>query len=433
MSSREPLRVEYSGLPHQHAFWTDWTDGANIALVGGYGTGKTRALVVKWLLLKYANGGLLDMLVEPTYVMVRDVLMDAIDEVANGEMGLGVEFNKGEHTVVWRNGFRPTLLRSAEEPRRLAGTNLASVGWDEPGLMQREAWNRGSVRVRHPRARVKQNYLTGTPEGINWFARAFNEPISPSKIIRASCWHPSVGDYPKRLMDTFGGSQHLVDAYVRGMFVPLAEGRVYHAFDRMQHVSENGELGYNKHLDLRLTCDFNIHSMRWLVWQLHPGQMQVLDEIALGKSGDVRAAAREFIRRYHPETGDEQPHAGTVIVTGDATGKGKHATGEVAYDQLEVALREVWPNLVMDVPSANPPVLDRVRTVNHHLSGAGGIRVLIHPRCTELVADLEQNTFREGSQDIDKRDAERTHSGDAFGYAVHRYAPLRRPQPISVG
>jgi len=41
----------------------------------------------------------------------------------------------------------------------------------------------------------------------------------------------------------------------------------------------------------------------------------------------------------------------------------------------------------------------------------------VHPRCTELIRDFEQVTYKEHSQVIDKdRDPKRTHLSDALGY-----------------
>ena len=72
------------------------------------------------------------------------------------------------------------------------------------------------------------------------------------------------------------------------------------------------------------------------------------------------------------------------------------------------------------VPTSNPAVRDRVTLMNAKLESAAGERRLrIHPRCKELIKDLERVTYKENSMVIDKdRDAERTHLSDALGYLL---------------
>ena len=51
--------------------------------------------------------------------------------------------------------------------------------------------------------------------------------------------------------------------------------------------------------------------------------------------------------------------------------------------------------------------------------GGGEATAASHPRCKELIKDLEQVTYKENSQVIDKeRDPKRTHLSDALGYLV---------------
>ena len=56
------------------------------------------------------------------------------------------------------------------------------------------------------------------------------------------------------------------------------------------------------------------------------------------------------------------------------------------------------------------------------------VRLLIHPRCTGLVADFEEVTFKPETSVIDKeRDSKRTHLSDALGYLIWQEC---RPQVV---
>lgn len=72
------------------------------------------------------------------------------------------------------------------------------------------------------------------------------------------------------------------------------------------------------------------------------------------------------------------------------------------------------------IPLTNPLVRDRVALMNAKLAAADGSRTLtVRGRCTELLKDLEQVVYKEGSQVMDKeRDPKRTHLSDALGYLV---------------
>ncbi|MES1257290.1 MAG: hypothetical protein ABUS51_02625, partial [Acidobacteriota bacterium] len=72
------------------------------------------------------------------------------------------------------------------------------------------------------------------------------------------------------------------------------------------------------------------------------------------------------------------------------------------------------------VPKANPPVRERVAAVNARLRNAhGDVRLLVDPKCRELIADFEQVSYKEDSVQVDKdKDRRRTHLSDALGYLV---------------
>src|SRR5947208_2549001 len=52
-------------------------------------------------------------------------------------------------------------------------------------------------------------------------------------------------------------------------------------------------------------------------------------------------------------------------------------------------------------------------------TASGERRLIVDPRCKELIKDFEQVTYKENSMIVDKdRDPRRTHLSDAFGYLV---------------
>ena len=143
----------------------------------------------------------------------------------------------------------------------------------------------------------------------------------------------------------------------------------------------------------------------------------------------MREALEEMLRRY-------QPALLNVYVYGDATGEQRKTSAsrtdwQIAKDffgryaaRFKVQLR---------VPSSNPPVKDRINCVNALLHNhAGQHRLLIDPKCKELIKDFEQVCWKadpHGNQltDLDKSDPMRTHASDAIGYLIAREFPMRAP------
>ena len=86
----------------------------------------------------------------------------------------------------------------------------------------------------------------------------------------------------------------------------------------------------------------------------------------------------------------------------------------------------------MKVPEENPLVRDRVNAVQTALSTPDGfVGVVVHPRCKDFIADLNQVVLdKEGQikKAVNRKDPyfRRTHWSDAFGYWVVFEQPVER-------
>jgi hypothetical protein len=120
------------------------------------------------------------------------------------------------------------------------------------------------------------------------------------------------------------------------------------------------------------------------------------------------------MRRY-PE------HGGGIVIYGDASGSRRQTTGRSDYEMVRQALcNSGHKHVSYKIPRSNPEVRERVNLVNAMLRSAKDeTRLLIGPRCKELVMDMEQVVYKQGSSMIDKdRDSRRTHLSDALGYLL---------------
>jgi hypothetical protein len=91
--------------------------------------------------------------------------------------------------------------------------------------------------------------------------------------------------------------------------------------------------------------------------------------------------------------------------------------------------REGYPNVSYKVPRANPLVRDRTTLVNAKLKTAAGERHLVVSRkCSELVKDFEEVSYKADSSGIDKdKDSRRTHLSDALGYLIWQECRAHEP------
>jgi hypothetical protein len=156
----------------------------------------------------------------------------------------------------------------------------------------------------------------------------------------------------------------------------------------------------------------------------------VIDEITLRNSNTV-AATEEFIRRVSAFV--EGPRPILVKIYGDASGNQR--TTKASRTDYEL-IKEVFRSrsdfaISLEQNRSNPAIKDRVNAVNNMLQSAAGTRrIVIHPRCKELIKDFRQVRWQRDSAgnptgEIDKSDTDRTHLSDALSYMMVREFGMR--------
>jgi hypothetical protein len=158
--------------------------------------------------------------------------------------------------------------------------------------------------------------------------------------------------------------------------------------------------------------------------------VRVLSEICLPDS-NIREACAEFAKR----AGVYAEHRGQVRVNvyGDAAGNARTHAGASDWELVREYFRHDSRFVFnFKVPSADPPVKDRVTAVNSMLCNSlGEARLFVDPKCKELIRDFEQVAWKPDASgnltaSVDKRDPRRTHVSDALGYLIHREFPVQQ-------
>jgi PBSX family phage terminase large subunit len=426
-----PLDISIELLPTQRRFLN--SDQPFPAYIGGYGAGKTFINSVKAIIhAAYHNPGLAGMLVAPNYRDLRDTNIPTLLELLD-RFTIPFVLHKTNYDLElpWWNSR--ILLRSADDPEKLKGPNIAWAGIDEVARTQESLWGVVVSRVRHPKSRFKQAFVTGTPEGLNWvFEQWVENKEAGYELFQASTRENIYLDsaYIQFLQNSH--DEHETRQKLEGQFSAGIKGRAYKNFKREIHLLNHsplinkGEAVISPHLPICISCDFNVDPCCWIILQHHHGTVYIIDEVVLRETSTQEMIDECRQRRY-------LDHKQGVIIYGDPAGRARRTvSGGSDYALLQGAgLRN------LNVARHAPTVRDRILSVNHMFEDADKKpHLFINSACTTLIKDLERVTWKEGSaSSIDKSDIDLTHASDALGYFIHQeYGLTRRkaPRPTKV-
>ena len=392
-------------LPHQTAFCENITD-RKLGLVCGFGAGKTHALTAKACILASLNVGYVSALMEPTAPMLRDILMRTMNELLD-QWEIPFDYRASplpEYTLHFQEGNHTILLRTMLTYQRLRGQNLCAIGFDEadtvPTYDAEQATIMALARLRS--GNVQQLYAATTPEGYGWAFNTFEKNAGEDTgLIRArTADNPYL---PDGFIDSLKANypEQLILAYLEGRFVNLNTGQVYSRFDRLKHVKDPDD--YEEE-PLMMGVDFNVANTNGVMGVRDGNKLVIIDEI----SGvhDTDALCKEAQRRYPNRR---------IRAFPDASG-GNRSTNAAKTD---IAIMESY-GFSNCSGKANPPIKDRVASVNALLCNSKGeIRLEIAPCCVKLIECLELQSYDEKTGDPDKQNGY-DHMNDALGYMVYR-------------
>ena len=166
-SENAPVEIDLGLYPLQHEFVS--SDILYTAMIGGVGSGKTRAGATKALLKAADFPKSLGIVAAPNYRMLRDSTLITLLQLCP-ERALG-DFNKQDMTLTLNNGS-VILLRSCDDPDSLRGPNAGWFWLDEGALSPFEAWKVLQGRLRQEDV-AHQGWVTTTPKGHNWLFQEF--------------------------------------------------------------------------------------------------------------------------------------------------------------------------------------------------------------------------------------------------------------------
>ncbi len=405
-------------LPYQAEFIND-REHEQLALVGGLGTGKTKTACWKAIDLLQRNPGcngigaeptstLLAVLVAEMQSIIRDEFIDAKLKGQSAIEPPRFEFNFG-------HGVQKLYLLSAENWRRsFIGHNVAFGFIDEADTIRdfdeaMAMWDAINDRVRDPRAKVLQSFVTTTPEGFHWVHDVFVKNASPYKRI----WNVSTFEnkylkpsYVQRQLRQY--SEQKAKAKVYGQFIDNFGTSVYCDYDPERNKTDLTLADFDPEIySVHIGMDFNVeHMAATISFYKHINGEDVKYTVAeiveeMNTDSMIRAIKEMGLDQYE------------VIIYPDSSGKGRSpAASEAAASSIAKLEAEGWD---CEYTGNNPGVVDRVDAVNARFySGDGLVRSFVNPvTCPTLDQNLRRQGWRRGRPD--KRN-NIDHVLDAFGY-----------------
>lgn len=432
MADAQAVRqVKLGLLPAQAQFIQDTTNRV-VALIGGYGGGKTRAGIL-WLIDRTArNYPCAGLYVAPTYPMVRDIAVRTFREIFD-QTGIPYVWHRSDSIITFMRMGREyeIYLRSGDRPERLVGFNAGHALMDEPGQMDAEVYDRVIARVRDPRAKIRQVGLTGTPEGYNWLHDVLIEKPAPgTAIYRARTFdNPFL---PKEYIDGMLARypENLVRQYLAGEFVRI-EGNVYQ-FNRADHVRAI-DRAWLPGSQIVIGADFNVSKMAWIAARKLGDELHIFDEFIVEDTNTFEHAefvARKMVDRWSADMAgflmpmqNRESLLREITVCADASGAARRTS---ATESDHAIIRRT--GFSMAGGRSNPHIRDRVAAVNDRLRAK---RLFVAPNCTDTIRVLEQRGYTSDGRP-EKNDAnpkqDLSHTADALEYIVHHFWPITGPR-----
>lgn len=165
-------------------------------------------------------------------------------------------------------------------------------------------------------------------------------------------------------------------------------GRVYYAFSVDENVSDAIE---DNGSTIHIGMDFNVGKMCACVGNIVDGKLHIFDEIVLIDS-NTREMCNEINSRYPNRD---------IIVYPDPAGKSRSTKSDSGVTDHSIIKNEFKFQLL--AKNSHPKIVDRINNVNSMLLSASGERkLLINPRCTEVINSLDGQAYKEGTSLPDK-------------------------------
>lgn len=410
----EELRecTEYKPHPAQRVFHADRFKVKYRAIFAGTGSGKTIAGLAECLKWCQKQPGIVGYVYEPTYPMVRRILIPTLED----EMLLGrplelnpvvQEYIKSDGKITFKNGST-IWFSSLDEPERAEGVNVDFLHVDEARLVRdfETAWItlrrrlRGSQRGKYPIGA----WVTTTPDRSHSPLYNFFEGVTTrneeSKVYRWTTFdNPFLKEDFKRDMQ-LAHTGGLAERFLYGRFADVDAGSF--AFEYQKHVIQNVEKA----------------NLRRVFYGVDWGWTNPSAVVALGFDGDGRLYVLD---EFYKAQAQKEEILGAIKEMQAAWG-----AGIVHCDSNEPASIDFMKRNGINAHPNTSKREEGIREIGGRLNvaGDGRQRLYILSRCVNTIDEM---------QTYDEKVKEHDHLVDAIRYGLMGVqGGMVRTQPIYI-
>lgn len=407
--TRNPIQADFIYTLYQFAFY-----------VGGVGAGKTFAGALRGVIAALSLPGSVGLVVAPTYQMLEDATLKEF--FANLPPACVLHWNDQKKHLWLVNGSE-VLFRSADNPERFRGFQVAWAWLDEAPYCGHYAWELAKARLRQP-GYPGWMWATGTPRGKDGYWRDFESPKRQPghKLYRASTLanaHNLPAQYIRNLRNAY--SDEMYKQEVLGLFTAF-EGLVYNVESDPtvpgSHVREAGTR--------------RIRAFSRVIGGIDWGFRNPAVALPIGIDNDDRAwILDEFYKAGVPRVAPpDKPDAESVI--GEIVRLTRRYRVETWYADSEdpesiEALRGALAraHLSCTVVEADKAIIPGIATVQSmlQLRGDNTRGLYVSEKCAKTLVEFGQYQYPTKSQrnrnPDEKPDKQYDHGLDALRYALH--------------
>jgi hypothetical protein len=344
--------------------------------------------------------------IAPTYRMCKQIMWKKLKKKLLS-LNWVEKVNESDLSLMLRNGSE-ICLRSADNPDSLRGVGLNMVVLDEAADMDPSVFLE-VIRPTLSDTGGKCLFL-GTPKGMNWLKDMYDmAKIDPDNW--ASYQYTTLAGMNVPASEVEAARRDLDERTFNQEYCATFEqyaGLIYYAFG-------DANIGPAEPLQDRDTLlvglDFNIDPLAAVIGVRRGEHLHIIDEIAI--TGANTYDFCEELRRKYPNR--------RIEIFPDASGQSRRTSSNTT-DHAILANA----GFTVRVNRTNPAVLDRIAAVNSRLCNSSGHRsITISKSCKNLIKTLNSQTYKEGTRLPDKNTGV-DHHGDAFGYLVNWFWPIKR-------
>lgn len=390
--------------------------------VGGYGSGKTQAMINQAFIDASHSSDALIGIYEPAFDLIDLTVAPRLIEKLE-ENKILYKYKRDKHRIETRgrkNSFGNFIMRSLDNPGRIVSYETYRAHIDEMDTIKlkkaEELWDKIIARNRQiPKRFTKQNVMNRvavytTPEGFNFAHKRWvkDEDLNNEyDLVKASSLtNPFLPEsYIQSLRNTY--TSELQIAYINGDFVNLKSGTVYKYYNRVAH---NSNEGIKPNEPLFVGCDFNVTKQASTIYVRRKGGKEWHAVAELINMYDTPDMIRILLERF-------QGHKITIYP--DASGGSRKSVNASISDisLLKQAKFEVR------VKPSNPSVKDRVNAMNAALSK--GFVYINTKECPTVANCLEQQGYDKNGEPDKSSGVD--HQNDASTYPIVFEMPIHKP------